>query len=733
MSVQAGQDEQFTFVAGLNTEASYFTFPKNTWKDGDNVIPYISGKIGKRRAVDLESDWALTSRSITTAQRNTWAFTSGKWTAIAGDGDLNFIVSQVGRYVYFYPDTPVSPSLNVKSFTIDLNTYLCSGNTNTIGTAPIKCVSAQGRLLITCRDIDPIIVTYTASTDSISVSAVTIKIRDFEGVNDGLAVDQHPSTLSDSHKYNLLNQGWDSTKWTNYYGFWAYYPSNAQSWVYGKDSLDNFDRELLNKQDFGTSPAPKGRYVLDAFNQDRATVSGITGLAIVKETTRPKVGTFFAGRAFFAGIESTTYGSTVFFSQVAVDATKYGLCHQNADPTAEVLSDLVDSDGGVIPIQDCGEIVDILNMDNGVVVLATNGVWTITGTSNIGFSATGYEVKKVSSLGCAGQQSVVDVEEGILFWGYSGICSIGKDNVGALQISSITDLNIKSLYSGIPSLAKQFASGGYNAADKVVYWLYNRNLDTDDDTFPYQKTNILALDVRLNAFYTLSFSDSQSLPVILDVVVTKETLNQSNTFTVIDASSNNVIDSSSNQVTATIVSNVAGSKQWKFQTLVPSGSNYEITFSDFLNERNAPNKWRDWYNYNSTGVTYSSYLLTGYNFAPNGPSKRKQSQYITVYMERTETGFDASYNDLNSSSCTMQTRWDFTDSANANKWDAGQEVYRHTRMYIPSTTDFDDGYPVVITRNKIRGRGRALQLKFTANEDYDMRILGWSNLLYGSS
>lgn len=733
MSLQAAQDEQFTFVAGLNTEASYFTFPKNTWKDGDNLIPTISGKIGKRRAVDLESDWALTSRSITTAQRNTWAFTSGKWTAVGGNGDLNYIVSQVGRYVYFYPDTPVSPSLNVKSFTIDLNTYLCSGNTNTIGTAPIKCVSAQGRLLITCRDTEPIIVTYTASSDTISASAITLQTRDFDGLNDGYAVDFKPTTLTDAHRYNLFNQGWDNTKISSWNSSQSNYPSNAQSWIYGKDSSDNFDAALLNKQDFGTSRAPRGRYILDVFNQDRATASGITGLAIVKETTRPRVCTFFAGRAWFAGISSTTYGSTVFFSQVAVDTTKYGQCYQSADPTSEVLSDLVDSDGGVVPIQDCGEIVDILSNDNGVVVLATNGVWTITGTSNIGFSATGYEVKKVSSLGCAGQQSVVDVEESILFWGYSGVCSIGKDNVGALQVASITDLNIKSLYSAIPSLAKQFATGAYNAADKVVYWLYNKNLDTDDDTFPYQKTNILALDVRLNAFYTLSFSDSQSLPVILDVIVTKETLNQSNTFTVIDASSNNVIDASSNQVTATIVSNVAGSKQWKFQTLVPSGSNYEITFSDFLNERNAPSKWRDWYNYNSTGVTYSSYLLTGYNFAPNGPSKRKQSQYITVYMERTETGFDASYNDLNSSSCIMQTRWDFTDSANANKWDAGQEVYRHTRMYIPSTLDFDDGYPVVITRNKIRGRGRALQLKFTADEDYDMRILGWSNLLYGST
>jgi hypothetical protein len=274
--------------------------------------------------VDLETDWALTSRSITSVQRNTWAFTSGKWTAVGGNGDLNFIVSQVGRYVYFYPDTPVSPSINVKSFTIDLNTYLASGNTNTIGTAPIKCVSAQGRLLITCRDIDPIIVTYTASTDTISVSAITVQTRDFDGLNDGYAVDFKPTTLTDAHKYNLFNQGWDQTKISSWNSSQSNYPSNAQSWIYGKDSSDNFDAALLNKQDFGTSRAPRGRYILDVFNQDRATASGITGLAIVKELTRPRVCTFFAGRAWFAGISSTTYGSTVFFSQVAVDTTNMG-------------------------------------------------------------------------------------------------------------------------------------------------------------------------------------------------------------------------------------------------------------------------------------------------------------------------------------------------------------------------------------------------------------------------
>ena len=54
-------------------------------------------------------------------------------------------------------------------------------------------------------------------------------------------------------------------------------------------------------------------------------------------------------------------------------------------------------------------------------------------------------------------------------------------------------------------------------------------------------------------------------------------------------------------------------------------------------------------------------------------------------------------------------------------------------MFIPSTTSFDDGYPVVTAKSKLRGRGRALQLKFTANPDKDMVLLGWSIPVYGGS
>ena len=733
MAQTVSQDEQFTFTAGLNTEAGYFTFPKNTWKEGDNVFPDVSGEIMKRTALDLEQGYQLTSLDITDVNRNQWAFKTEKWIAAGGNGDLNFVICQAGPTILFYTDTPIFTSAARKDFTINLPDYAPLGTTEIPGSAPIKCTSANGDLIITSRDTDPIVVSYDAETDTISVFRVTISIRDFKGVEDGLAINQKPTTLSTEHRYNLLNQGWTDALITAYHAAKGVYPSNSQSWIYGKDTSDSFDSNILDKQDFGTSPAPKGRHILNAFYEDRTAASGVVGIGVVSENYRPSMCAFFAGRAWYAGVQSNRLGSKVYFSQVALDRDKYGKCYQDADPTSEILSDLVDSDGGVITIQDCGEIADIVSKDNGVLVLSTNGVWMIVGTSQNGFTATGYEVKKLSNLGCVSRGSVVEVNDGILYWGYSGICRIGTDQVGQPQVGSITELNIKTLYNRIPSLAKRYATAVYNSSDTSVYWLYNRALTNSIVEFPYQKTDALGLDIRLGAFFTLSFPEDKSLPVITDVFVTKETLEQDTTYTVVDNSGNVVVDAANNVVEAPYLVKYKSSREYKLLTVVPSGGTYEVSFSDFLNDYDAPAKFRDWYSFNNVGVPYNAFIVTGYSFAPNGPSKYKQALYITTFMKRTESGFDIDANPINESSCTLQAMWDFTDNSYPGKWTAGEQIYRHKRMFIPSTLQFDDGYPVVITKSKIRGRGRALQLRFTADPDKDMKLLGWSIPMYGGT
>ena len=61
-----------------------------------------------------------------------------------------------------------------------------------------------------------------------------------------------------------------------------------------------------------------------------------------------------------------------------------------------------------------------------------------------------------------------------------------------------------------------------------------------------------------------------------------------------------------------------------------------------------------------------------------------------------------------------------------NKIGSQKETYRHLRAFVPSGASDVDGYPVVVTRNKIRGRGRVLQLRFDGAATKDSHIMGFT-------
>jgi hypothetical protein len=108
--------------------------------------------------------------------------------------------------------------------------------------------------------------------------------------------------------------------------------------------------------------------------------------------------------------------------------------------------------------------------------------------------------------------------------------------------------------------------------------------------------------------------------------------------------------------------------------------------------------------------------------------RRRQAPVVTCFSKRTETGYTASGNGwvpVSDSSTLMSAYWDWTNDAISNKIGATQEIYRKVRDFAPANATDVDGYPVVVTRNKIRGRGRVLQLKFEGATDKDSHILGY--------
>jgi hypothetical protein len=732
------QKKYYTFVGGLNTEAGPLTYPPNVWQEGVNVVPNIDGSLSKRKAVNYERDYELSTVENTATQEQTGAFACEEWNVVAGNGNRNFIVQQRRGTLFFYDNTAASISASIKAFSIALSTYQVSGNPNTLGSSIVSCTSANGCLIVSGGDIEPILVTYNPTTDTISHAPLLIKIRDLYGIDDELDVDETSPTISAEHQYNLYNQGWNPTTIGAYFAATGNVPSNAQTWISAKDSDDNFDPALLDKQDFGSTPAAKGRYILDLFNRDRATISSTPGIPAEVEYYRPTTCAFYAGRAWYAGINSATLNSWVLFSQVADTTDKYGKCYQEADPTSEFISDLVDTDGGVIPIQDAGTILKLVPFNNSVVVFADNGVWLIAGGGiTNGFGATSYEVRKITSIGAINARCIVEADQALYYWSTDGIWTLRVNDAGVFSAKNISETTIQTEYQNIPVYGRLYAAGRYHPESKTIYWIYNDDSEQDGVTTRFKKNSMLCLDIRLGAFYTLSVGElATNSPYIVDAFVTKQRASSDTVFSVVVG--NDQVEIATGDVVSSMSNPSADTTEMRFMTMVPVSSTvtFKTTFSRFEDGVVAAANFKDWYDVDDTGVGYPCYVITGDDLGANqGGDKKVQALYLVAFFGRTETGVDGDGNAINPSSCMLQVRWDWTDLTGAGKWSTERQIYRHNRLWFPTVpaASFNDGYPVVVTKNKVRGRGRSVVFKFTADEDMDMQLYGWATTFIGNS
>src|SRR5690349_2951217 len=110
----------------------------------------------------------------------------------------------------------------------------------------------------------------------------------------------------------------------------------------------------------------------------------------------------------------------------------------------------------------------------------------------------------------------------------------------------------------------------------------------------------------------------------------------------------------------------------------------------------------DWETADGTGATYSSYVETGFELF-NDAMRRKELTYVVTYMRKTEDKFDPASGEFDDpSSCYMTTKWDWADTTKANKWSRAVQIYRPGRFLPMNAPDYDTGFPIVVTRNKVR-------------------------------
>lgn len=697
MPRQSGVSVDNNFLGGLITEATGLNFPENSCTDTLNCKFNKDGSVERRQGIDFENDYSTKNINRSNVVVNTYL-----WRNVAGNGDFSVLVVQVGSTVYFYKTNTGTLSGGSLLDTVSLSAVSGAPTSDHL---EAQFCDGNGYLFITHPYCEPIRVTYNLDTDTVTETDINIKIRDFEGdTADPYSVDFRPvvsySSLDVHHKYNILNQGWvASTNISTWDSSRTDMPSNVDvPWTF-KNASDVFDISTVDNVVRGNTPAPKGHFIVPLSDQNRDTASGLSGTTLTGTSfRRPATAAFFAGRIFYSGIGVNKFNTNIYFSQIAERPEQYAFCYQVNDPTAEDLFDLLPSDGGVIVLQDAGTVYKMVNVPGGLAVFAANGVWFITGSQGLGFTANDYTVQKISSVGTLSACSFVDVAGIPCWWNAEGVYTLQSQGGNLPTVTSLSHPKIKRFFDDIPVSAKRFARGFFNIYTGDIKWIYNAEA-TDQLTNIYSFDKILNYNVHTGAFYPWTISDS---PVKINgIVVSDATAGDISVDNVIDGSSNNIIDASSNNVIVFTAFNLFAIPGFKFLVSYPSGGTYSFTFAE---ERNQD--YLDWFQVDITGIDYESYFITGYKIRGQG-IKAQQTNYINVFSElETDIGY------------YIQGLWDYSTSGNTGRWTSRQIIEE----------DASDEYSVKMHKRKIRGQGKVLQFKIENIPGKNFNIIGWSAL-----
>jgi len=557
------------------------------------------------------------------------------------------------------------------------------------------------------------------------------------------------TNMSEEHRYNLRNQGWNKNievvgggdaidKTATVLGV---FPSNSDVYSLGKNSnpssgdYEKYDPNILKKNSQSKYQVAKGSFIIDAFSRGQSRLDvvndgKIQNLPTDKETGRFTTVAAYAQRLFYSGVKSDitdpdvrspNYNNYIFFTRVVRSQEDFEKCYQEADPTDPGINDLVASDGGTIQIPEVSRIVKIVAAQSSLLVFCQNGVWEVYGDTG-GFYANQFNVSKISTNGVMDQNAIVQVGGNFLYWSNAGIFSLTSDSAsGRFAPENISLKTIQKLYLDIPFLGKKHARGFYDEKENRVRFLYNDSASYSETNYVNKYNKELVYDLTLQAFSLFTIGElASNSPYISDYIEIPNFISSEEATNVL-VGTDEVLVTSTDEVIVNVDIEADRNSQFSYLTLI--GTSWTISKANNTT-------FKDWVTENGTGVNYSSYLVTGYEYFGD-IQKRKQVPYIQFYFERTEDGFSIVNGSVvldNQSSCKVQAQWNWADSANSGKWGTEFQAYKLLRNYIPTSASdsFDYGDKIIITKNKLRGSGKVLSLKIQSEEGKDMKLQGWA-------
>lgn len=270
-----GSKDYISLTKGLITEASPLAFPEGATTDELNFVLDTDGITRSRRkgldSVKTDQTESFGPNDIARLQEVLY------WQAT----DLIlFVYDKIGQNFGTY----LSIHRNNLQMT-KVGTYELSEQSNQVFLAQstnfVSITVGKGNL--------PYLLEYKEDTAEIELSRITIYVRDFELVDDGLPLTERPSTLSDNHKYNLYNAGWYANRRDSdtggrpfadpvsmVFGTLTDYPSNADVASLGvrfdsENNFDVFDIDVFRTITVGSTEAPRGHYIYPVGSFDRTS------------------------------------------------------------------------------------------------------------------------------------------------------------------------------------------------------------------------------------------------------------------------------------------------------------------------------------------------------------------------------------------------------------------------------------------------------------------------------
>jgi len=537
MAQRRGNLDRFQPVKGLITEASESNFPQDAAYDIENMEILSTGLTQRRLGLDIQENSTPLLPEFTLEDKNLGVFSTYKWEVVANGVEVVLRVLQNGANIRIIQDTtPLSAGFVFADIDLRDDGY-------TTG-RPIKKVcqyaASAGFLIIVNEDANPVVVenTGTAGGLELTPSPLDLVVRTRELLPD---TDSTQQMITATREFNLRNAGWpdsatvaenkagtkvkDDDPLRHFKDIRGVYPTNSILYnsmklssaeeVEGVGAFSPWEDLKIN---FGNTSPPLGRFIHSAFSFDARTLLLTLDVDTIQNSTygwtiptRPGAVGFLNGHAFYGDVDQEGK-ARILVSQIATEVANLARCHQDADPTAAEINDLVATDGFLMRPTGMAKPVAMRETSKGLIILASNGVWLIKGVGGP-FSATNFEITKLGAVSFNSPNSVAVVNDVVVFAGENGIYSITANQFGELELTNLTDKTIRTRYIdyGLDQINKMAVA--FIESQNYVYW----TVPEEQDALAQNSGNsfkVLILNLELGGFFEYTFSDEEGRPAL---------------------------------------------------------------------------------------------------------------------------------------------------------------------------------------------------------------------------